>query len=87
MGSGALTTSPPKRWQRPCGQADAEHRQTAVADHAGAHTEVAVSVGPTRAGRDYGGIELVESEVGPRRVVPHDVGGCPDTSPINWYRL
>ena len=53
-------------------KADAEHRQTAVEDHAGAHTEVAVSVGPTRAGRDDGGIELVESEVGPRGVVPDD---------------
>ena len=51
-------------------EAHAEHRQTAVEDDAGAHTEVAVSVGPTRSGRDDGGIELVESEVGPRGVVP-----------------
>src|SRR5262249_35213197 len=50
-------------------ETDTQHRQTAVEDHAGTHTEVAVSVGPTRAGRDDGGIELVELEVCPGGVV------------------
>ena len=51
MGSGALTTSTAEEVaQALVAKADAEHRQAAVEDHAGAHTEVAVVVGPARAG-------------------------------------